>query len=147
MALLQLHATTALLGDRGVLIAGDSGAGKSTLALALVRRCIFSGRFATLVADDRTDIKVCGGRILAAAPRPLAGLVEVHGLGPRSVDHERRAVVDLLVRLVEPGLAPRYQEGDFEAVAGCLVSSVALPQRQAELACSVVLSWLDLPPF
>lgn len=147
MARLQLHATTVLLGDRGVLIAGDSGAGKSTLALALARRCALSGRFSAVVADDRTDIEVCGGRLLASVPPSIAGLVEVHGLGPRGVDHASRAVVDLLVRLVEPGLAPRYQEGDDEAVAGCAVPSLTLPQRQAEQACSVVLSWLGVQPF
>ncbi|HHZ09808.1 MAG TPA: HPr kinase/phosphorylase [Rhizobiales bacterium] len=147
MARLQLHATTVLLGDRGVLIAGDSGAGKSTLALTLVRRFGLSGRFAALVSDDRSDIEICDGRLLASAPEPLAGLVEVHGLGPRSVECERRAVVDLLVRLVEPGLAPRYQEGDCETVAGCAVPCLALPRRQAEQACSVVLSWLGVAPF
>jgi serine kinase of HPr protein (carbohydrate metabolism regulator) len=147
MPRLQLHATTVLLGDRGVLIAGDSGAGKSTLALALARRCTLSGRFAAIVADDRTDIEVCGSRLLASVPPSIAGLVEVHGLGPRGVDYASRAVVDLLVRLVEPGLAPRYQEGDDEVVAGCAVPSLILPQRQAEQACCVVLSWLGVQPF
>ncbi len=105
MAPLQLHATTVLLGDRGILIAGDSGAGKSTLALALIDRCRSAGLYAALVADDRTDIEARNGRLLASAPRPIEGLVEVHGLGPRTVSHERRAIVDVMVRLVEPGLS------------------------------------------
>ncbi len=147
MAPLQLHATTVLLADRGVLIAGDSGTGKSSLALALIRRCRLAGRFAVLVSDDRTDMAVLDGRLLASVPEPIAGLVEVRGLGPRAIVHERRVVVDLVVRLVEPGLAPRYQEGDAESVAGCPVPCLRLPQRQSESACSVVLSWLCLPPF
>jgi serine kinase of HPr protein (carbohydrate metabolism regulator) len=141
-----MHATTVVVGDRGVLIAGDSGAGKSTLALALIRRLTSIGRFAALVADDRTDLQARAGRLLASAPAPLAGLVEVHGLGPRPVAHEGRAVVDLLVRLVEPGLAPRYQEGESEIVAGCPVPSLSLPWRQTDASCAVVLSWLGLPP-
>lgn len=147
MAPLQLHATTVLLGDRGIVIAGDSGTGKSTLALALIRRCGLAGRFAVLVCDDRTDIEALKGRLLASAPAPIAGLIEVHGLGPAVIAHERRAVVDLFVRLVEPGLAPRYQEGESEALAGCSVPALTLPLRQAGTACSVILSWLRLPPF
>lgn len=147
MAPRQLHATTVLLGDYGVLIVGDSGAGKSTLALALVQRCRLAGLYAALVADDRTDMAARNGRLLASVPARIAGLVEVHGLGPSQVAHEQRAVVDLMVRLVEPGLAPRFQEGDSEAVAGCMVPCLALPRRQAESACSAVLSWLRLPPF
>lgn len=142
-----MHATTVLLDDRGVVIAGASGAGKSTLALALIRRLALAGRFAVLVADDRTDLEPRGGRLVASAPASLAGLVEVHGLGPKAVAHAPRAVVDLLVRLVEPGLAPRYQEGDGEVIVGCTLPCLRLPPRQAETACSVVLSWLCLPPF
>lgn len=142
-----MHATTVLLDDRGIMIAGDSGTGKSTLALALIRRLALAGRFAALVADDRTDLEPRGGRLVASAPASLAGLVEVHGLGPKTVAHEPRAVVDLLVRLVEPGFAPRYQEGDGETVAGCEIPCLRLPQRQAEAAGSAVLSWLCLRPF
>jgi serine kinase of HPr protein (carbohydrate metabolism regulator) len=147
VAPLQLHATTILLGDSGVLITGDSGAGKSTLALSLVLRCRSAGLYAALVADDRTDIEARNGRLLASVPEPIEGLIEVYGLGPRIVPHERRAIVDLVVRLVEPGLAPRYQEGDGEAVAGCAVPCLALPQRQSESACAAVFSWLRLSPF
>lgn len=147
MAPLQLHATTVLLGDRGILIAGDSGAGKSTLALALIDRCRSAGLYAALVADDRTDIEARNGRLLASAPRPIEGLVEVHGLGPRTVSHERRAIVDVMVRLVEPGLAPRYQEGDRETVAGCAVPCLALAHRRSGTTCPAVISWLRLPPF
>lgn len=147
MALLQMHATTVVIGDRGVLIAGESGAGKSTLALALVRRAMTAAGFAALVVDDRTDLDVRSGRLVASAPAPIAGLVEIHGLGPRPASHLDRAVIDLLVRLVEPRLAPRYQEGEVELVAGCPVPRLTLPHRQADPACSVLLSWFGLPPY
>jgi serine kinase of HPr protein (carbohydrate metabolism regulator) len=60
---------------RGALIRGASGAGKSTLAL----RCLDAG-FA-LVADDRVVSWTSGGKLYGKAPGPLAGLIEVRGVG------------------------------------------------------------------
>jgi serine kinase of HPr protein (carbohydrate metabolism regulator) len=59
----------------GVLLQGASGAGKSDLAL----RLIDSG--ALLVADDYTRLRASAGRVYAAPPPEIAGLLEVRGLG------------------------------------------------------------------
>ena len=60
---------------RGALIEGDSGRGKSDLAL----RALDHGL--RLVADDRTEVFVSNGCLFGSAPRTLAGLIEVRGVG------------------------------------------------------------------
>ena len=68
---LQIHGSCVARDGAALLILGPPGAGKSDLALRLLDRGF------ALVADDRVDIRA--GR--ARAPAPLAGLLEVRGLG------------------------------------------------------------------
>ena len=77
----------------GVLLIGESGAGKSDLALRLI------GRGAQLVADDRTELYVERGRIMARAPKTLAGLLEVRGLGIIEIVKAGPTPVSLVVNL------------------------------------------------
>lgn len=70
-----IHATAVALGDAGVLLLGPAGAGKSDLAL----RLIAAGW--RLVADDRVTITRDGDGLRASAPPPLAGRMEVRGVG------------------------------------------------------------------
>jgi HPr kinase/phosphorylase len=71
----NLHATCVAVDGRGLLILGSSGSGKSSLALRLMA---FG---AGLVADDRTDIQLIDGKLVASAPTPLRGLIEARGVG------------------------------------------------------------------
>ena len=75
MRTVNIHASCVAIGTKGVLILGDSGAGKSDLAL----RLIDDG--ARLVADDRTELYVSRDALYAQAPKSIAGLIEVRGLG------------------------------------------------------------------
>ena len=77
----------------GVLILGKSGAGKSDLALRLI------ALGATLVADDRSDLAVLRGRLVASAPRTIAGLLEVRGVGIVKMPHARHVAISLVVEL------------------------------------------------
>jgi HPr kinase/phosphorylase len=77
----------------GVLLIGKSGAGKSDLALRLI------GRGAMLVSDDRTDLVVRRGKLIASAPRTLAGLIEIRGVGIVELPHARGVPVALVVDL------------------------------------------------
>lgn len=70
-----LHASCVALDGRGVLLVGPSGVGKSDLAL----RLIDGG--AELVSDDQTELRVCGGTVMASPPSSLAGLIEVRHAG------------------------------------------------------------------
>src|SRR5947208_5869041 len=95
-----VHASAVLAGARAVLIRGPAGAGKSQLALALIAAAQ-SGllRFARLVGDDRVHLEACHGRVLVRPAPPIAGLIELRGLGVRKLDYERLAVVGWVVDL------------------------------------------------
>ena len=71
----QLHATTVAIEGQGMMILGPSGSGKSGLALQLM------AVGAQLVADDRTDVMVRDGRLIASAPQALLGMIEARGVG------------------------------------------------------------------
>ena len=72
---LVLHATAVAWEGRAVLIRGASGSGKSALGLELLAwGC-------ALVADDRTELRAEGGRLLARCPAPIRGLIEARGVG------------------------------------------------------------------
>lgn len=73
--MIQVHATTVALDGGSLVILGPSGSGKSTLALQLM------AVGATLVADDRTDLSLSAGRLMAQAPLPLLGRIEARGVG------------------------------------------------------------------
>ncbi len=98
-----VHASAVLVGARAILIRGPSGAGKSRLALALIEAAPTPLiPFARLVADDRVELEACHGRLLARAPKALAGLIEVRGLGIRRLPHEPVALVGTIVDLAAP---------------------------------------------
>jgi hypothetical protein len=82
-------------GVGAVLLLGPSGAGKSLLALRLVERGWL------LVADDRVALR--GDRsLIAAPPPPLAGLIEVRGVGIVRVPWIAPAPVLLVADLAAP---------------------------------------------
>ncbi len=142
-----LHATVLLLGERGVLVQGLSGSGKSTLALTLVLRSGLAGRFARIVSDDQVALEARDGRLIASAPKAISGLVEVHGLRPSPVRHESRAVVDLVVRLVDAKAAPRYQEDGQVVLEGCRLPALDLASRNVEAAAIAIHAWLGFEPL
>lgn len=100
--MIQIHASCVAIDGAGLLLRGPSGCGKSDLAL----RLIDGG--ATLVADDRVDLTHgADGALLACSPTPLAGLLEVRGLGILPLPHLGLAPIRLLVDLVPPDLVER----------------------------------------
>lgn len=126
-AILNLHASAAVVGEDGLLIRGRSGAGKTRLILACVAEARRQGRFARLVADDRTLVTPRGDRLVARPHPALAGLVERRGLGVARVDHEPACVLSLVVDIVE-GLPPRMPEPEDRRceIARVAVSRLAL---------------------
>jgi len=89
----NIHACCVAVNGRGVLLLGGSGAGKSDLAL----RLIDDG--AKLVSDDRTELSVERGKLWARAPKSIAGLIEVRGLGIVALPFAPKAVIALAVKL------------------------------------------------
>jgi HPr kinase/phosphorylase len=118
----NIHATAIRLGKAGVafgapascgiLLVGRSGSGKSDLAL----RLIAAG--AKLVADDRTDLYASRGRLYAKAPKRIAGLLEVRGVGILKVPYATQMQVTLVVELGKAG--PRLPEHRFYRVPAAL---------------------------
>jgi serine kinase of HPr protein (carbohydrate metabolism regulator) len=143
----NFHASAVVLGDRGIVIAGESGAGKTQLALALISHARSFGLFARLVADDQIFLSAHNGRLICSAPETIAGLAEVRGVGPQPVDHEKKAPVDLLVRLVERSAAERFPEAETETLMGCTVPLMRLAAEDRQVALTAVAARLLLPPF
>jgi serine kinase of HPr protein (carbohydrate metabolism regulator) len=138
---LNVHATCVALavGDawRGVLLRGPSGAGKSDLAI----RMIDGG--ARLVADDRTELTVEAGRLMARAPKVLAGLVEARGLGIVRVPAENllaAAPVVLIVDLVAADEIDRLPEPQSETLLGINVPRIRLTAFDASTSAKIRLA-------
>ncbi|MEO7680691.1 MAG: aldolase, partial [Sphingomonas sp.] len=89
----RIHATTVAIRGRGVALLGASGSGKSDLALRLI------DRGAVLVSDDYTEIGAIDGVVMAKAPRTIAGLIEVRGVGIVTVPHLDNVEIALAVQL------------------------------------------------
>lgn len=107
---MRLHASCAALarsgGSDAVLLLGPPGSGKSDLLLRLLHRGF------TLVADDQVDIE----NNSASAPQPLAGLLEVRGLGIFRLPYLASAPLRLAIQL---GIQPvRLPEPERHAPTG-----------------------------
>lgn len=127
----QIHATTVDIDGSGVLLSGSSGSGKSDLAL----RLIDGG--ARLVADDRTDLALSDGRLVASAPREIAGRMEVRGLGVLEKDAVPQTVLALVVELVDPEDVERVPETATVTFLGVDVPVVRLHAFEASAAAKV----------
>jgi HPr kinase/phosphorylase len=118
---LQIHATCVADGDGAVLLRGASGAGKSDLAFRLIDRGM------RLVADDRVDLRRAGGRLLAAAPATLRGLIELRGIGIVRLDAiAAEAAVTLVVDLVPRAAVERLPDPAMAEYLGLSVPRLAL---------------------
>jgi Serine kinase of the HPr protein, regulates carbohydrate metabolism len=119
---MNLHAglIAARLGGRwrGVLIEGPSGAGKSDLALRALA-CGFR-----LVADDRVEVWPCEGALYGRAPGPLAGLIEVRGVGVCPEPPLPFCRIALAVRCAQH---ERMPEPAFNDYVGLSVPALSLP--------------------
>jgi len=138
-----LHATALILGTSGVLIRGPSGCGKSLLARHLIETAPRHG-LARLVADDQVVLTVAHGRLIAAPPATLAGLLELRGFGIAAVEHEPACVVRLVVDIVADGALERLPE---EADRWTVLRSVRLARQAVphalDHAASLVRAALD----
>ncbi|AEG06044.1 HPr kinase/phosphorylase [Sinorhizobium meliloti WSM1022] len=103
----NVHGTAIVLGTTGLLITGPSGSGKSALALSCLSEVRHRGRFAALVADDRVDLTLENGRIVARCPAAIRGLIEIRGSGIAEVDTVSACVLDWAIMPVRAPFDPR----------------------------------------
>jgi len=71
----NIHASCVAVDRQAILILGRSGSGKSGLALQMM------ALGAGLVADDRVELTVARGQVMAVSPMRLRGLIEARGVG------------------------------------------------------------------
>lgn len=114
--MVKVHATCVEVGGAGVLLRGAPGAGKSDLALRLI------GGGARLVADDYTEIKKKGARLTARAPKPIAGMMEVRGIGLIRLECAAECALNLVVDLVPAAGVERLPDPET-----CEYLGVSLP--------------------
>lgn len=118
--MVTIHGTCVLVGGIGVLLRGPSGGGKSDVAV----RLIDDG--ALLVADDQVQVCMDGGRLMATAPAPLSGLIEVRGVGILPVPSAATAEIRLVVDLVPADRVERMPEPETVALMNHAVPHLAL---------------------
>jgi serine kinase of HPr protein (carbohydrate metabolism regulator) len=119
--MMRIYGTCVALSGLGVLLRGPSGSGKSDLAL----RLIDGG--ARLVADDQVELALdAAGRVMARAPRDLAGLLEVRGIGILTMETVRTAPVTLVVDLESDERVERLPEIETCLLLGRAVRRLAL---------------------
>jgi serine kinase of HPr protein (carbohydrate metabolism regulator) len=118
-----VHASAVLAGPRAVLLRGPAGSGKSRLAMALLAAAQTGLlRFARLVGDDRVHLEASHGRLLVRPAEPLAGMIEVRGVGIRRLAYESVAAVGLVVDL-------SAQDAErLPAVTEAVICGVRLPR-------------------
>ena len=108
-----------------MLLRGPSGSGKSDLAL----RLIDAG--ARLVSDDQTRIWREGGVLMARAPQPIAGLIEVRGVGILRMPALAAARLALIADLVAPQHVERLPEAGSETIFGLTIPVIAITPFEA----------------
>jgi HPr kinase/phosphorylase len=108
----QLHATAIVLAGAGVLIRGPSGSGKSDLALHLI------DGGATLIADDRVEIKLVDGKLHLSAPLTIQGLLEVRGIGVVDIDAAQNIPLCLIADLKSSSEIERMPVAKVERIDG-----------------------------
>jgi len=146
--MVTIHGTCVLVGGIGVLLRGPSGGGKSDVAV----RLIDGG--ALLVADDQVQVRMNEGRLMATAPAPLAGLIEVRGVGILPVPSAASAEIRLVVDLVPAERVERLPEPETVTLMDRTVPHLALspfdastPAKLRLAAAAVAAGRLgDVPP-
>lgn len=126
-----IHASAVAIEGRGILIRGESGSGKSSLVLGLIDRDPDATR---LVADDRVALAVDGPHLIATAPIPLAGKLEVRGIGIVDLPHLVACPVALVVDIRPAAECERMPAAEDLAITllGIALPRLVLPEGASD---------------
>lgn len=126
MAARQLvHATAVAVGGRAVLLRGAPGAGKSDLAL----RLIDAG--GELIADDQCELRRSAAAVVVRSPAPLAGLIEVRGIGILRLPAVADIPLALIADLVSRDAVERLPDPRTETILGVGVPAIRIAPFEA----------------
>lgn len=131
---LLVHGTAVAIDGAAVLLRGPSGAGKSDLGL----RLIDAG--ARLVADDQSELRRVGDTIVVRAPAPIAGLIEIRGVGILQFDAQAEAPLVLIVDLTAPEALERLPERQNETILGLAVPVMSVAPFEVSAAAKLRLA-------
>nr|WP_264185174.1 HPr kinase/phosphatase C-terminal domain-containing protein [Roseicella aerolata] len=133
-----LHASSVAREGEAVLLLGPPGSGKSDLVLRLIHEGW------RLVADDQVALHAEAGRLSAAPPEALRGMLEVRGLGIlQDLEVAAPAPIRLAVRLVARSGIARLPEPERWADAGIALPAIRLDPFEASATAKLGLA-LDL---
>ena len=128
-----IHGTSIEIDGAGILLRGPPGSGKSDLALRLISECE-----ARLVADDQVEVSMRDGRLVARAPAPLAGMIEVRGLGIARLDHHPSWALHLVIELCDT--VTRFPVPCQTVIAGHPLPVCRLRATEASAVAKVMLA-------
>ena len=141
----NLHASAVQLAGKGVIIFGASGSGKSSLALELLREPLRRGCQASLISDDRVNLRLINDCLFASPPSALAGLIEVRGSGVHRIGYVASALLHLAIELVDESKAMRTPPEAPRMIAhGISLRTLVLPCGQTQACVRAILSHLGL---
>ncbi len=93
-----------------------------------------------MVADDRVDLRREGERLIACAPSPLAGLIEVRGVGIVQMPCVADAAVNLVVDLVPRHQVERLPDDAPVELLGARLRQIALDPFDGSSPLKVMLA-------
>ena len=130
----NIHASCVDFEGRGILLLGDSGSGKSGLCLDLILN-----HGATLVADDRVELKTQQTQVIASCPEKLAGLLEVRNVGILRLPYKKESSVALVACLEPAGsLLERLPAPEYYQIADASVPMLHFRENEASSAAKII---------
>lgn len=138
----NVHATAIVIGTTGLLFTGPSGSGKSAIALHCIEEARARGLFAAMVSDDQVLVSEIGGRLIAHAPKSIAGLAEMRGAGIVTVETIEAAVLHRAIRPMEAPFAERLppEEERLEVLPSRFLPLTRLPLFSGATAFSTLIA-------
>lgn len=138
----NVHGTAIVIGTTGLFFTGPSGSGKSAIALHCIEEARARGLFSALVSDDQVLVSVANDRLIARAPKSIAGLAEVRGAGIIPVETIEAAVLHRAIRLTEAPFAERLPpEGErLEVLPSRFLPLTRLPLFTGATAFSTLIA-------
>lgn len=137
------HCSVVTIGDNCLLIEGASGSGKTCLAMGLIETFNNLDITSKLVSDDQAILNVHNGNLIAEAPDPIAGKVEIRGFGITSVSYIDKAKITLVISLEKDENIERMPDAETKTLLGVKIPYLKLPIRHEAQAIRIVKAWLD----